>query len=41
MLMVSSEMGSRPRIVILTVRKVVFILTSTLRMVPWTVVPNR
>lgn len=39
MLMVSSVIGSRLRIVILTVRSAVFIFTSTLRMVPWTTVP--
>jgi hypothetical protein len=39
MLMVSSEIGSRLRIVIFTVRSAVFIFTSTLRIVPWTVVP--
>jgi hypothetical protein len=34
MLMVSSEIGSRLRMVIFTVRSAVFIFTSTLMMVP-------
>lgn len=38
-LIVSSEIGSRLRIVILTVRSDVFIFTSTDRMVPWRIVP--
>lgn len=40
MLIVSRVMGSRLRIVILTVRRAVFIFTSTLRMVPCTTVPG-
>lgn len=39
MLMVSREMGSRLRIVILTVRREVFIFTSTERIVPCRIVP--
>ena len=37
--MVSSEMGSRPLAVILTVRRAVFIWGETEAMVPWTIVP--
>lgn len=39
-LIVSNEIGSRLRIVILTVRSEVFIFTSTERMVPWRIVPG-
>lgn len=39
MLMVSSEMGSRPLGVILTVRREVFICGETAVMVPWRIVP--
>jgi len=38
-LMVSSEIGSRPRCVILTVRKAVFICGETEVIVPWMIVP--
>jgi len=37
--MVSREMGSRPRWVILTVRSAVFICGETDVMVPWMIVP--
>lgn len=37
---VSNEIGSRLRIVILTVRSEVFIFTSTDKMVPWRIVPE-
>jgi hypothetical protein len=37
---VSSEMGSRPRCVILTVRRAVFICGETDVMVPWMMVPG-
>ena len=40
MLMVSSETGSRPRWVILTVRSAVFICGETEAMVPWRIVPG-
>lgn len=39
MLIVSSEMGSRPLGVILTVRSAVFIWGETEVMVPWRIVP--
>lgn len=38
--MVSREMGSRPRWVILTVRKAVFIWGETEVIVPWMIVPS-
>lgn len=40
-LMVSREMGSRPRCVILTARSAVFICGDTDVMVPWMMVPGR
>lgn len=40
MLMVSSETGSRPLGVILTVRRPVFICGETEVMVPWRIVPG-
>lgn len=36
----SSWVGSRFRTVIFTARRAVFILTSTERIVPWTIVPG-
>lgn len=41
MLIVSSEMGSRPLGVIFTVRSAVFIWGETEVMVPWRIVPMR
>ena len=41
MLMVSSEMGSRPLAVIFTARRAVFIWGDTEAMVPWTMVPGK
>ena len=40
-LMVSREIGSRPRCVILTVRRAVFICGETEVIVPWMIVPSR
>jgi hypothetical protein len=39
-LMVSNESGSRPLMVILTVRRAVFICGDTEAIVPWIIVPG-
>ena len=41
MLIVSRLMGSRPRVVILTARRAVFICGETEVTVPWRIVPRR